>query len=234
MKISNIPVEERPREKALRYGIDAISNKELLAIIIGSGVKNKSALDIAGSLLDNYHSLSSLSEASLASLKSEFGLNQIMALKLLATFHFYKRLQDEKRNTISLIKSTDDLYHLYSFIEDENNEMFIVVTLNQQGRILKEKRLYVGTEEFIKLNIRELFCVLLENKASMFALIHNHPCGGDKPSDEDIETTLIIKEYAAMFNLVFFDHLIIYKGGYYSFKNNNIDKITNLTSYEEI
>ncbi len=221
MKISNMPLEERPREKALRYGIEALSDKELIAVIIGSGVKNKSALDIAGSLLENYRSLSSLSSATLPSLKSEFGLNQISGLKLLATFNFYKRLLVEKRNAITIIKNADDLYNLYSFLEDEEKEKFIVILLNQQGKIIKEKELNIGTEEFIKLDIREFFYEVLQNKASSFALIHNHPGGNNKPSNEDIETTLVIKEYAAMFNLNLFDHLIIFQNGYYSFKKNN-------------
>ncbi len=225
MKISNMPLEERPREKALRYGIEALSDKELIAVIIGSGVKNKSALDIASSLLENYRSLSSLSSATLPSLKSEFGLNQITGLKLLATFNFYKRLIVEKRNAITIIKNTDDLYNLYSFLEDEEKEKFIVILLNQQGKIIKEKELNIGTEEFIKLDIREFFYEVLQNKASSFALIHNHPGGNNKPSNEDIETTLVIKEYAAMFNLTLFDHLIIFQNGYYSFiKNNTFEK----------
>lgn len=177
MKINDLEKQSRPREKALRYGIDAVTNQELLAIIIGSGVKNKSALEIANSLLENYRNLTSLSRASLPSLKQEKGISYISALKLLATFAFASRVLKEKKNLVQYIKSSDDLYYLYSDLKDECNEYFIIVMLNKSGKILREKRIGISLDSCVELNLKNVFVEIFQNDASKFALIHNHPEG---------------------------------------------------------
>ena len=222
MKIADIEKKSRPREKALRYGIEAITNQELLAIIIGSGVKNKSAIEIAGSLLADYKNFSSLAKASLPSLKSEKGINSISALKLMATFEFSSRLLKEKREHSLYIKNSDELYSFYSQLEEENNEIFIIVMLNKNGKILKEKRITICDDSFIGINLKDIFVELFQNEASKFALIHNHPGGTKFPSQEDVKATLAIKGHAQKFELILFDHIIIYDGGYYSFKKNKL------------
>ncbi len=222
MKIYDLDKKDRPREKALRYGIEAISNQELLAIIIGSGVKNKSALEIAGSLLNNYKNLSSLANASLPSLKQERGINAISALKLLATFSFSKRLIKERQSEITRIKNSDDIYALYQDLKDENIEYFIIKMMNKKGVILKEKRIDISNDSLLEFSLKSIFVELFQNEASKFALIHNHPGGIKKPSEEDISTTLTIKNYAQSLQLILFDHIIIYENGYYSFRKNKL------------
>ncbi len=222
MKISDLEKQSRPREKALRYGIDTVTNQELLAIIIGSGIKNKSALEIANSLLENYRNLTSLSKASLPSLKQEKGINYISGLKLLATFAFASRVLKEKRNLIQYVKSSDDLYYLYSDLEEECDEYFIIVTLNKSGKILREKRISINNDSYVELNLKNVFVEIFQNDASKFALIHNHPEGTPYPSEEDIDSTLKIKLYAQQLGLILFDHIIIFDGNYYSFRKNKL------------
>lgn len=219
MKIKEIPKKDRPREKALTYGIETISDAELLAIIIGSGVKNKSALDIANSLIDNYKNLLQLSNSNNALLMKEFGLSQISALKLEATFEFCHRLNKPKYKDEICVNTSNDLYELYRYLGYENQELFIVVMLNHKGMILKEKTIYRGTNNRIEINLQEILRELLMVKAKYFAIIHNHPSGNCFPSKEDEESTIIIAEKAKFLGLKLFDHLIICSKGYYSFMN---------------
>ena len=222
MKIKNIPIYERPRERAIRYGIDKISNQELLALIIGKGVRNNSALDIAGNLLRKYTNFINLKEANLKSLNKESGLSIATSLKLLASFEIHRRILQAINEGIVTIKSAENVYQLYSFLGNEKYEMFIILMLNLRGHILKEKRMYIGTGESLPLNCHEILSELLETDARKFVIVHNHPRGEKYPSEEDIEATLEIKEKAILFHLLLYDHVIIYQNGYYSFKEHNM------------
>ena len=221
MRIKDLPKISRPRERAFTYGIEALSDEELLAIIIGSGVKNKSALEIASSLLKTYMNLSLLSKAKLMSLKEEFGLSKISALKLEATFEFHRRLISSKYQEFTSMKHIENVYQRYQYLEDHEQELFIILMLDNKYQILKEKILYQGTQNSVELSIKEIVVELLQTNTKKFILIHNHPNGEIYPSKEDIASTALIAEKCDMLNIKLLDHLIIYKGGYYSFKENN-------------
>lgn len=222
MRILELPKNERPREKALLYGIEEISDVELLAIIIGVGVKNKSALEIAESLLKTYINLLYLSKAKVSSLKQEFGLSQITATRLMAIFEFYRRISSSRFKEIKVYKTALDFYSRYAYLGDETQEVLVVVMLNNNNHILKEKILYKGTSSFVELNLREIITELLQADTKKFVLIHNHPDGANKPSLEDIKATTLIHKWTKSLGLILFDHLILFKGGYFSFLDNNI------------
>ena len=220
MRIKDLPKQSRPREKAIIYGIETLSDEELLAIIIGSGVKNKSAIEIADSLLKTYANLFCLSKAKLVSLKSEFGLSKISALKLEATFEFHRRLLTSKYQDLSKITSLENIYGRYKNLEDHEQELLVILMLDRYSQILKEKVLYIGTENDVSFNIKEIIIELLQTNTKKFVLVHNHPNGEKTPSEEDILSTSLIAEKARSLNIKLIDHVIIYKGGYYSFKEN--------------
>ena len=220
MKIKELPKEARPREKALIYGIESLSDSELLAIIIGSGVHNKSALEIGASLLETYSSLFYLSKAKSASLKQQFGLSKISALKLEATFEFHNRLNTSKYKELTPIESSESVYEKYRYLENSDQELLIILMLDNNNQILKEKTLYRGTSGFVDLNLREIIIELAQNNTRKFYLIHNHPNGESFPSQEDIIATSTIAEQTKKLGMKIMDHLIIYKSGYYSFKNS--------------
>lgn len=220
MKIKELPKEARPREKALIYGVETLSDQELLALIIGSGVKNKSALEIGASLLDSYSSLFYLSKAKSASLKQEFGLSKISALKLEATFELHNRLMSSRYQSLDPIESSEDVYQRYRYLESSDQELLIILMLNTNNQILKEKILYKGTNSFLELNLREIIIELAQNNTRKFYLIHNHPNGESFPSQEDILATSKIANQTKPLGMKMLDHLIIYKNGYYSFKNS--------------
>lgn len=220
MKIKELPQEARPREKALIYGIESLSDQELLAIIIGSGVKNQSALDIGASLLKTYKSLFYLSKSKSESLKQQFGLSKISALKLEATFEFHNRLLQSKYQRLEPILCSEDVYVRYHYLENKEQELLVLLMLDSKNRIVKEKILYKGTSSFVELNMREIIVELAQVNTHRFYLIHNHPNGETYPSEADVLATTKIAKQTKAIGIKLIDHIIIYKGGFYSFKNN--------------
>ena len=222
MKIRELPREIRPREKALHYGIESLSDEELLALLIASGVKGCSAMDISRDLLTTYLTLSSLANANLSSLEEHFGLSKITALKLMATFEFHNCLNSPLYQHRYLIGSSQDLYERYRYLENFTQEVLAIVMINKKKEIIKEKILYRGTNNDLSISPKEICLEIISSRCSQFVLIHNHPDGNTNPSEEDIYATEIIKKTADSLQIRLFDHLIIYPGGYYSFK----EKIT--------
>ena len=221
MKISDIPINLRPREKALAYGIEELSDQELLALIIGSGGKGNSAIDIAGELLKTHaNSLESLSNTNYRSLLGYLGLKKSIALRLLATFEFHKRLNSSRyRNTLK-IESANDVYFRYKNMENLDHEELVILMLDLKLRIVKEKVLYKGTFNSFEIDVREILRELVLAKAKFFYLIHNHPDEESNPSYNDILSTKIIEKATKNMGIILLDHLIIFKDGFSRLKND--------------
>lgn len=224
MKIKDLPKETRPREKALQFGIETLSDSELLALLIGSGVKDLSAIEIANELLRTYHSMYSLANANFLSLKTQKGLNKIKTLNLLAVFEFHNRLNSPLYKKQEAIKNTEELYMRYTYIEDFTNEVMILVMLNSKKNIIKEKFLYRGTEDSVNVSVKEILSEVLIANAKGFYIIHNHPGGDPTPSEQDVNTTNVLKDASIDMEIHFIDHLIIAKNGYYSFFEDDLVK----------
>lgn len=224
MKIKEIPKEIRPREKAIRYGIENVSDEELLAIIIGSGVRGHSALEIARNLLDTFITMSSLSNTNLSSLEEHSGLSSTLALRLLATFEFHNRLNSPMYQYEHAVQNAEDIYSRYRYLENYSQETLILLMLNQRRKIIKEKMLYKGTNDNVTLNIQEIIKELIMARCQNFVLIHNHPDGSPFPSDDDVYVTKSLDENSKNMQIKMLDHVIIYRGGYYSFNEVEIDK----------
>ncbi len=222
MKIKDLPVENRPREKAKKYGVDKLNDVELLGIIISKGVKNKSALEISESLIKEYTNLFCLTKAKTSSLKKQFGLNEITSLKLEAIFELFYRVNQQRFKNGESVKNADDVYKKYMYLSEQTKELLVVLMLDNKHRIIREKILYVGTDNFIPINIREIAVELLQTNTKYFLLIHNHPNNNKKPSDEDIGSTLLIKNALASLGLIMIDHIIITSDGFFSFRENRI------------
>lgn len=225
MKINDIPIDLRPREKAFRFGIDSLSDQELLALIIGSGVKGKSAMDIAEDLLSTYfNSMYSLSNSNLSSLEAHVGLKRAVALRLLAVFEFHHRLNSPMYQKQETIKSPEEIYLRYQYLESYDQEVLILIMLDSHNRIKQEKLLYKGTFDSFSIDVRDVIKEIILAKAKSFILIHNHPDEEPKPSEEDLVATKVIEKSASNLGIKLVDHVIIYRGGYYSIKGYKLDK----------
>ena len=217
MKISDIPKEFRPREKALHFGIEELSDQELLALIIGSGGKGNSAIDIASELLKTHaNSMESLSNTNYQSLLGYLGLKKSIALRLLATFEFHKRLSSHKYQNISKIESVNDVYFRYKYLENFEQEVLVIIMLDLKKRIIKEKVLYKGTSDGLSIDVREIIQELILAKAKFFYLVHNHPDEEPNPSDDDILATKVIKKTSSNLGIKLLDHLIVFKNNFSS------------------
>jgi len=222
-RIKDLPLYQRPREKAIRYGINALTNVELLAILINSGTRGESALVIAENLLIKYQGLTKL--ANLTEI-SEFGLKGIKSIKavtLLAAFKLSERIQKENYSTLEYLQNSSELANKYLHdFSAAKNEMFLVVSLNKHLKIIREQVLYVGTKHGFNLDVKEIVSVLEKQAAKYYVMVHNHPSGTAYPSHEDLVATRKIRDLTSIRGIFLYDHLIIANYSYFSMKDNEL------------
>ena len=219
--IRNLPLLDRPREKALRYGVSKLSDIELLAIVIGSGYKDNSATEIATNLLTKYGGLSGLEEASITELKKNKGIKNVRALNIAVTFEFYKRLINKTSEQNEVIIDSEYLYNKYRHvINHATQEHLFLIILNCKKKIIYETVLSKGTSDSIQLFFEDIYRELVSHNGKYYYLVHNHTNGEHTPSKEDIMTTSILSYKSKRAKIPLLDHIIISSSGYYSFQKN--------------
>ena len=224
-KIKDLAIIDKPREKAKRFGIESLKDEELLALIISSGTVGHSSLDIARDLLKESPYLSDLLNKSAEYFMSFKGLKMAKVTKLLAALEIAKRINERQRLIYEEISevTSESLYQRYSLsLNSLNQDVLVIIILNKNKRIIFEKTLYQGDDHNLAVNSRDILRLLIANNGYYFYLIHNHPNDTSYPSELDIKFTKKIKEKAQRISAILLDHLIIYKGGYYSFLNEQI------------
>lgn len=230
-RIKDLPILERPREKAIRFGIEKVSTVDLLAIIIGSGTKNKSALDIAYDLVNKSMGLTNLINVNLENLTQQVGLSDVGALRILSCFELCKRILNNNGNDVfknfkEAIKFFGEKYR--HILKNEQKENVYFVGFNSRKSILREKLLYIGTCFGSPLDIKEVLEEAFSSRCKSFILIHNHPGNCSVPSDDDVVSTMKLKEISRKFNLVFVEHIIVTGDDYIQLINH--EKIDNENS----
>ena len=226
-KIQDLSKLEKPREKAERFGIDKLTDSELLALIINVGTVGHSSLDIAREIMNDAKTLFNLIGKPYEYYLSFKGLNKVNALKLTATFEILKRIKEkqhlifEENNAIT----SEVLFRRYSVsLLGQNQEHLILVILNKNKQIIFEKTLYTGDDSCAVVSSREILRLLSIHNGYYFYLIHNHPNGSLKPSDSDIAFTKLISNKAEKIGVKLLDHLIITDKDYYSFLHTSLTK----------
>ena len=220
--LSNI---DKPREKALRFGIETLNDEELLALIINSGTVGYSSLDIAREILNDCHYLSELLYKSSEYFTSFKGLKEAKALKLVAALEMAKRI-NEKQHLLqeeNVVVSSESLYKRYAMSLDHlKQEVLVIIILNKNKQIVYEKILYQGNDANIAVDFRHIIHLLVIHNAYYFYLIHNHPNNTGYPSETDIDFTNKMIQKARNINVELLDHLIISQRGYYSFLHEEL------------
>lgn len=218
-KIKDLPLLERPREKALRYGITTLSDIELLAVIIGSGTSGHSALEIATAIVIDKKGLVNAFNCLYQDFLDYPGLSQTASIKLSAAFELGKRYQMLNLENNHHLTAEHYIFEKYiPLVRSSSLEMVIVLILNRRKRILFEKTISIGSETSVNCSVKEILKLLIVNKGQCFYILHNHPNDYVEPSDDDISfTTQIIKE-AKKIGIKLIDHLIINEESIYSFK----------------
>ncbi len=221
IKIKDIPILERPREKAIRYGIDSLSNIELLAIVIGSGIRGFSAIDIATQLFVEYGSFFGMMESNTNEFIDIEGINKVCSLKLKATFEIVRRSAYNYRET--KLEKIECLKRKYvALLSGYKHEVLVIVTLNKMNNILCEKKLYKGTKTTMTIVLDDLIDFVNQQRGSKFILFHNHPSGDCTPSIQDLNITYRLKEIVKKIGKELYDHIIISNSNYFSMKSNNL------------
>lgn len=222
MKIKELPIAARPREKALRYGVTYLSNEELLAIIISKGYKGKSALEISHELILNYFTFSNLFHASYSNLISVKGISEVLALKISAISEIFNRFIQEKSGESSEI-SPASLFEKYRYIlGDENEEKLYIIVLDKNRKIIQEKLLNYGYEALVRFNSKKIIKEIINCNGKYYYLLHNHPSGNCLPSVDDLSITMKVVNFLKRISIVMLDHLIITKNSYYSIVEKRI------------
>jgi len=219
LPIKHWPQYDRPREKLFRNGEHTLTNSELLAIILRTGVKGKSALDLARSILGKFKTFRGIGCADLCDWKEFKGLGSAKIAQAKAAIEIGRRFKEEKvREKRAKIKSSRDAAEiLIPRMQDLKKEVFKILLLNSQNRIIDIIEAEEGTVHQAKPIIREIFQKALQLCASFIICVHNHPSGNPKPSPEDIEFTQELSRAGETLLLKCLDHIIIGNGSYFSF-----------------
>ena len=214
--------EDRPREKLMKLGAEALSNAELLAILIGSGNKEETAVDLMKRLLsDCGNNLATLSKKSLAQLMDYNGIGEAKAITILAACELGKRRETAEMPERRRFKSALDIYnHLWARMRDLDVEESYVLLMNQAYSEIKTLRLSHGGITETAVDVRLIMKEALLNNATVIAVAHNHPSGNTHPSRNDEMLTKKLSEACSTMRIHLLDHVIITDGNYYSFRED--------------
>ncbi len=219
LTVKELPLDDRPREKLLLRGAQSLSDAELVAILLRTGKKGKSVIEIARELIKSEGNLAKLATKTVDSLQKVSGIGKDKAATLAAAFELSRRILSQPKWLVNKkITSPQDIAEIFiPILRDDNKEKFIVVCLNSANKIIKHETISIGNLNSSVVHPREVFKVAIDNSSASIILIHNHPSGNPEPSNEDIRITKKIVETGKIMEIPVFDHLIIAGETYTSF-----------------
>jgi DNA repair protein RadC len=224
IKITEWAVEDRPREKLIQKGTSSLSDAELLAILISSGTKHKSAVDLGRELLavaDN--NLNSLGKLSINDLKKLHGIGSARAVTIAAALELGRRRKLAEVPEVPQIKCSKDVADIFQpLLSDLSHEEFWILFLNRSNRVINRMKLSQGGISGTVTDVRLVMKKAIECLASGIIVCHNHPSGNLNPSESDSKITQKIKDAGNMMDIQLLDHLIISDKDYYSFADNGL------------
>lgn len=220
ISINNWAEADRPREKLERLGASALSDAELLAILIGSGTANESAVDLMKHVLKDCHNnLNSLGKLSIHQLEGYKGIGPAKAITILAACELGKRRQRSKVEEVPLLNSAEAIYnYMYTTIQDLEIEEGWILMMKQNFRLIEAKRISIGGLTMAPIDIRLMMKEVLMKNTTILAFCHNHPSGNTSPSHEDDLLTTRIRKACELLSIHFADHVVLTDGKYYSYR----------------
>ncbi len=224
--IKDMPENMRPREKLLAQGEASLNEHELLAIILGQGTKDTSALELANQLLDTYKGLRHLQEASLEELVQAKGIGPAKAASIKAAVEIGRRIAVNVESRF-IIKSPEDVRKyvtpvLLNEMRDYDREHFLVLYLDRKGGVKAKEDVSIGGLHSSIVHPREVFKTAVKRSAASIILAHNHPSGDPSPSKEDIDITHRLIDAGRIMGIEIIDHVVIGENNYYSFKEKGL------------
>ncbi|MEB8008198.1 DNA repair protein RadC [Staphylococcus pseudoxylosus] len=210
MKIKELANNQKPRERLLNNGPAHLSDGELLAILINTGRKGFSSLDIANELLKSVESLKQLKALSINDLNKVKGIGLYKALILKAAFELEERMHSGSLDEKIQITSPQDVANfMMGKMEHLTQEKFIVLFLNSKNVVIKQKTIFIGTLNSSIVHPREIFSEAIKCASNAIVVLHNHPSGDTTPSKEDISATNRLRECGEILGIDLLDHIII-------------------------
>lgn len=217
--LREVPIYERPREKAIENGINSLSNVELLAILLRTGSKNEDVMQLSKRILYNLDSISRLNEITIGELTSIKGIGKTKAITLLASIELGLRILENKRK-LKIYKDPEQVFnYYYPLLRNLNQEHLYVIFLNAKGLVISEQLISKGTLSSSLIDGRDILKLSLKFSSSAIILVHNHPSGDSMPSVADIKATSKVINQAKLMDIVVLDHIII-GNDYFSMKEN--------------
>ncbi|PJJ10859.1 DNA repair protein RadC [Flavobacterium sp. 1] len=222
--ITNWSEDDKPREKLMLKGKSVLSDAELIAILIGSGSRNESAVDLSKRILASVnHNLNALGKLSISQLMNFKGIGEAKAISIIAAMELGRRRRSEDAVELKKITSSKAVFEVMQPIIGElPHEEFWVLFLNNSNKILFKSQLSKGSMTGTMVDVRIVFKIAFEQNATAIILAHNHPSGKLQASDADIQITKKIKNAGQQLDIPVLDHIIVTETGYYSFADEGI------------
>jgi len=223
MKMKNLQVQDRPREKLIMMGPEYLTDSELLAIILRTGGKSKSATDLAKELIHKFSILKNLLLADFWDIKDLPGMGDSKAASIKAMMEICKRINNPTDETHTTIDEPKDVFNfIKKDLIHKDKEYLYLLSLSSRGKLLKKSLITIGTLNETLIHPREIYKQALINKACEIILVHNHPSQDPKPSLEDIQVTQRIFHAGLILGIPLLDHVIVTDDTFFSIKQNNL------------
>ena len=224
LNINQWAEEDRPREKMMLKGASALSDAELLAMLIGSGNQEESAVALMQRVLQACHNdLSALSKWELRDFKQFKGLGEAKSISILAALELGRRRSDAKGLERTNIRSSADIFEIFHpLMRDLPTEEFWILLLNQANKVIDKVCISKGGIDQTAVDVRLILREALLQRATQIILIHNHPSGNIRPSKEDRNLTQAVKKSAEAMNIRLTDHVIVADGAFFSFNDEGL------------
>ena len=213
-----VPADERPRERLVRLGPDALAAAELLALLLGTGTRGRSALEVSQRLLEEAGGLRRLSTRTLHEIAAVPGLGAARAARIMAAFALGRQVSQLRLPPGARFRSGADIFrHYHGRLRDLRKEQFWAVLLDGKNRVLREERVSEGSLTASLVHPREVFAPAIRESAGALVFVHNHPSGDPTPSVEDVEITRRLCAVADLVGIRILDHVVVGDGAYVSF-----------------
>ncbi len=212
IELKDIPPFDRPREKMQSKGVQALSNLELLAAILGTGSRGKDVFKVAAELLkvvtERFEILT------VDSMKQVAGIGTARACQVLAALEFSRRFVGQGVS----IGTAKEVYHIVSEVAHQKQEYFLTLTVDGDQKLIQKRTIFAGTLNQSLIHPREVFADAITDRAAGIILVHNHPSGDNSPSPEDLEITRRLQKIGKIMGIEIVDHVIVSRNGYYGFQ----------------
>lgn len=221
--IEEVPQDSLPRERLLNYGEKALSNQELLAILLRTGSKDQNVMELAGQFLKQFPDLYTLKMASLEELQAIHGIGRVRSIELRAAIELGCRIEKATQPKFGQISSSNQIAHqLIQELRDFQQEHLVALYLNTKNEIIKQETIFIGSLNQSIAHPREIFKGAVRYSAARVLIAHNHPSGNPQPSENDLDFTERVKYCGEMMGIPLLDHIITGHDDYLSMKEEGL------------